>query len=111
MPSENQLEKFKKQLLVTEGELQKEIAFLEKNLDFGSDTDHLEEEADETEEIDNSLGAKLVLEKRLIKVKEALQKIAVGGYGLCEKCGEPIETELLEIDPESEWCKKCKHHK
>jgi len=37
-----------------------------------------------------------------------LGKIQTGTYGICEKCGKPIEHEILAIDPESRFCKACK---
>jgi RNA polymerase-binding transcription factor DksA len=83
--------------------------------DFGSDTDHFEEEADETEEFSNRLGTKLTLERRLEKIEKALTKIKTPArpadgkeYGRCEKCRSEISFSLLEADPESELCQQCK---
>jgi len=48
-----------------------------------------------------------ILEKRLEKVKKAIDKIKNGSYGICEKCFNPIEPERLKIDPAVTTCKKC----
>jgi RNA polymerase-binding transcription factor DksA len=48
------------------------------------------------------------LKNRMDDINNALQKIGTGKYGICEKCGEPIEEEILNIDPESRFCKKDK---
>ena len=48
------------------------------------------------------------LKDRLDEIDIALAKIQSGTYGVCEKCGKPIEYEILSIDPESRFCKECK---
>lgn len=53
---------------------------------------HLEEEA---------------LKTRIIKIEKALKKIEKNIYGLCEKCGKPIEEIRLKIDPAIEFCRNC----
>lgn len=99
----------KKKLLEEQDEIVKEM----KNLgvvDFGSDTEGevAEEEADEAEEFTKNKGIEQELKGRLIDVKNALDKIAAGTYGKCEECGMEIEAGVLEVDPESRWCKMCK---
>jgi RNA polymerase-binding transcription factor DksA len=75
---------------------------------FGDDVDGFEEDADESEENSNDLGIRESFEERLEHIEEALRKIDRGEYGICESCGNPIEKEVLAIDPESEYCKSCK---
>jgi DnaK suppressor protein len=86
-----------------------EIKKNETPVDFGSDIDHFEEESDEAEELGNQLAIAQDLKKRLDDIEVALEKIREGKYGICEKCGREIETEILDIDPESRLCKNCKH--
>ena len=85
-----------------------EIKQAEKPVDFGSDIDHGDEESDQTEEVGNQLAVAQDLKLRLDDVEAALEKIREGKYGVCEKGGEEIEEEILDIDPES---RLCKHHK
>lgn len=98
-----------------EGELQKEKLHLEgaikelsEAVDFGSDQDHLDEEADETEELSNRVGQRATFEERLNRVNEAISRIADGVYGVCAGCGKEIERQVLEASPESTLCKSCK---
>ncbi len=99
----------KKKLLQEQEEIVKEMKTLGV-VDFGSDTEGEvgEEEADEAEEFTKNKGIEQELKARLIDVKNALDKIAAGTYGKCEKCGMEIEAEILNVDPESRFCKMCK---
>ena len=48
-------------------------------------------------------------ERRLIsKVKEALERIDDGAYGVCGLCGEPISEKRLEARPVTTSCIECK---
>ncbi len=46
--------------------------------------------------------------KLLKKIKEALQRIEDGTYGICEMCGEEIGIERLKARPVTTLCIKCK---
>lgn len=48
-----------------------------------------------------------LLKERLAKIEKALTKIEKGNYGLCGKCGQPIEEIRLNIDPAAEFCRRC----
>lgn len=48
------------------------------------------------------------LERRLKSIDYALSVLARGKYGLCERCGQPIEPERLKILPDTTLCAKCK---
>lgn len=91
--------------------ISEEIKRNEKPVDFGSDIDHGDEESDETEEVGNQLAVAEDLKNRLTDIDFALEKIRTGKYGVCETCGKEIEQEILEIDPESRFCKKDKEGK
>jgi DnaK suppressor protein len=41
-------------------------------------------------------------------IKEALDKLDDGSYGLCESCGKPINRERLEAVPYAKLCLECK---
>lgn len=48
-------------------------------------------------------------ESRLIKkVRQALERIEDGTYGICELCGEDISLRRLEARPVTTKCIKCK---
>ncbi len=76
--------------------------------DFGNDVDHLEEEADESESYANRMSIASALKIEVNEIDMALNKIAMGTYGICGKCGSEIPEEVLEVAPESELCSDCK---
>ncbi|EGJ52084.1 RNA polymerase-binding protein DksA [Desulfocurvibacter africanus] len=48
-------------------------------------------------------------ERRLIKkIKEAIQRIDDGSYGICEECGEDISVPRLKARPVTTLCIHCK---
>ena len=67
----------------------------------------MEDEAKEVEEYVNLLPVEYSLETRLRDVKDALQKIKEGKYGVCEGCKKPISKERLKAVPEARLCLKC----
>lgn len=109
--TKEQIENFKNKLLEEKKEIEVDLAKRKKDLDFGSDTDHLEEEADETEELGYYIGLKETLKEKLNAIQNALQKIENKTFGKCEKCGKDIEIEVLRVAPESNLCKHCKMQK
>ena len=46
-------------------------------------------------------------DKMLIEIRKALTRMKLGKYGLCDKCGEMIDTDRLAIDPTIELCVGC----
>lgn len=47
------------------------------------------------------------LEKKIVQTKKALARLRIGKYGICEDCGEMIDTDRLSAFPEATFCKKC----
>ena len=106
MTDENK-EKFKPLLLKEKEALEEKLAEL-TDVDFGTDIDSGEEESDETEEISTNVSLEEGFRGRLEDIDAALEKIESGAYGVCENCGEDIEMDLLEANPESRLCRACK---
>lgn len=48
-----------------------------------------------------------LLQSRLRKVDEALDRLMSGSYGNCSKCGKWIEDTKLEFDPAIAFCIGC----
>ena len=48
-----------------------------------------------------------LLQARLRKVDDALDRLMSGSYGNCSNCGEAIDDTTLEIDPALELCLNC----
>lgn len=49
------------------------------------------------------------LEQKLEEINRALQVAKKGTYGICERCGNPIDPARLEALPETTLCVKCKN--
>ncbi|RPI76331.1 MAG: RNA polymerase-binding protein DksA [Desulfobacteraceae bacterium] len=48
-------------------------------------------------------------ERKLIgKIKEALERIELGAFGVCEECGEDISEARLQARPVTTLCIDCK---
>ena len=47
------------------------------------------------------------LDKRIIEIRKALTKIKIGNYGVCENCGNMIDTDRLMIYPQATRCVNC----
>ncbi len=62
--------------------------------------------ADEVEEFDNALGVNSVLEEKLGDINAALERIARGTYGKCEKGRESIDLNRLRANPAARTCVK-----
>lgn len=75
--------------------------------DFGDKED---ENAAEVAIFEGNLSLEETLEQSLEMINRSLQKIENNTYGLCEKCGNPIEEKRLEIMPTATKCapKNCK---
>ncbi|RIK43549.1 MAG: TraR/DksA family transcriptional regulator [Chloroflexi bacterium] len=48
-----------------------------------------------------------VLERKLQDIDSALRSIEKGQYGICERCGRPIEAARLEVKPDATLCVSC----
>lgn len=106
-----EIENLKKKLEKEQVEIVAELNGLQKPeaVDMGGETADLQdEEADEAEELNTDLAISQPLKERLEGIKATLFRIKEGKFGFCEKCLAEIEKEILEIDPESRWCRACK---
>lgn len=44
--------------------------------------------------------------KAMVQIKKALTRIKIGKYGICEECGQMIDTDRLMAFPEATLCTK-----
>ncbi len=95
------LHEIKKQLLDS-------LEEAKKNLDYGDDVDSFDEETDEAEEYANFLSIKQVIDGRIRRIEQMLNKISDGSYGKCEECGGEIPYSFLKENPDSLLCVECK---
>lgn len=109
MLSKKKLESFKKQLEVRIQELLSQanetvsgMTSEKANLPDPSDRATLESDRNFTLRIRDR-------ERKLIgKIKEALERIENGTYGICEECGEEISEARLKARPVTTLCIDCK---
>lgn len=113
----NKLNHFKDLLLREKEEVLNTLKSRDKN-EFST---NLKDEIDELSMYDNHPGdigtetfqmeMKYALETHekdeLKNVEEALKKIDMGKYGICEFCGKSILEERLEFLPSAKLCSKC----
>ncbi len=62
--------------------------------------------ADNIESYDENNAIVNTLETRYNDVKNSLEKITKGTYGLCQMCDEEIDVERLEANPSAKDCRK-----
>lgn len=48
-------------------------------------------------------------DKAAIQIRKALARIKIGKYGICERCGQMIDTDRLMIMPETTICVDCEN--
>lgn len=46
------------------------------------------------------------LDRKIIQTRKALSRVKVGKYGVCEVCGEMVDTDRLMVYPEATTCVK-----
>ena len=44
------------------------------------------------------------LDRKIIQTKKAMSRVKLGKYGICEDCGEMIDTDRLMVYPEATLC-------
>lgn len=69
-----------------------------------------EEEADQVEAHDIELSLEKNLEDRVMEINDALDRIAQGTYGTCERCGNEIEEARLLANPAARTHTHCETH-
>lgn len=69
--------------------------------------DKEEDNAVEVASYQDNMSLERNLETNLEKIEKALKKMDEGKYGICERCGQPIEENRLEAYPEAALCLKC----
>ncbi len=85
-----------------------ELARLQEALET-TEVDPSADEADpDVVEREKIMALMEAIELRLQEIEAALATAETGSYGICERCGEPIDPERLRIMPEATMCVRCK---
>lgn len=106
------VQKLKERLLRYRGKIEeeeKQISAEDVLLEGGEASRSAEAIDEASEEIGHSFVQVTLSRLRDLKkqIDEALGKMRVGKYGLCERCGQPIDKARLEAFPEATLCLRC----
>jgi len=104
----NEQDKLEKERRRTEEEIARLRSYLETEMErsAGEDDDAPDTAADIYER-EKTLALIKTLEDKLASIEHALRSTAVGRYGICERCGKPIDPARLEIMPHTSLCVRC----
>jgi RNA polymerase-binding protein DksA len=96
----------KERLLQEQAQLLEELKSLRELMQAEVDIEPDEGDA-EIFEREKNAALIAVLEAKLQDVLTALRSIEKGNYGICTRCGKPIEPGRLEVKPDATLCVKC----
>ena len=82
-----------------------------RNVDRISDNAAPDADAEEQFGHARSTAVKEQIDRRIIQTRRALSRIKIGKYGICENCGQMIDTDRLVIYPEATLCVTCEAKK
>lgn len=89
--------------------LQKRKKGIEKEDPF-KDTDRIIDNASPDTEAAEQFGhartsaIRQQIQRNIIQIRKALSRIKIGKYGICEDCGQIIDTDRLMVYPETTLC-------
>ncbi len=63
-------------------------------------------EADEQFGHARTSAMKSLINKQIVQLRKALARVKIGKYGICEECGQMIDTDRLVAFPEATLCAK-----
>ena len=90
-------------------EVSKEDPFA--NLNRQSEKAAPDAEAEEQVAHLRSMAVEVQLQRKIIQTRRALARVKIGTYGICENCGNMIDTDRLMIYPEATLCVTCEKRK
>ena len=95
-----------KKLEIRKKEISKEDPFIDKSrvLDNASPDTDAEEQFGHA----RTSAIREQIDRQIIQTRKALTRIKIGKYGICEDCGNMIDTDRLMAYPEATLCKACK---
>ncbi|MCO6451330.1 MAG: TraR/DksA C4-type zinc finger protein [Caldilineales bacterium] len=96
----------REQLTQQRNDLQEDIEILREALRGEVDVD-VEEGDPDVVEREKNVVLLAAMEARIASIEDALRSIDRGTYGMCERCGNPIPPERLEVKPEATLCVTC----
>ncbi|MBI2123176.1 MAG: TraR/DksA C4-type zinc finger protein [Armatimonadetes bacterium] len=116
--TKRELDEFRKMLQEERERLTEELEAMEEHtpeieeqvgMDVGGGYDEdLADVASSTFEREKGLALESSVQAMLTQVEEALGRIEEGTYGICQRCGDPIDAARLRVLPYATLCIRCK---
>jgi DnaK suppressor protein len=111
----DELKKIEAQLQQQRDEAERELSDLEQQVRESGETlesaegadNHPGDDSDRLAEQERLLTIRSELSARKDDIDLAIQKVAEGGFGQCERCGDDIPTGRLEVLPFARYCVEC----
>lgn len=112
-----QIEQIKDKLIKEKKALEKEVDFIENGIlrqsqqEASGELPYTDSEGDRgsiTFERERDLTLDINVKDILSRVNNALERIDLGTYGKCAKCGKDIQEGRLEVLPYTDSCISCK---
>lgn len=106
MSNDEQVAQERNRLMQEKDQINAELVHLREFLQAEVD---VEPDEGDSEVFEREKNAALiaVLERRLVDIDAALKSMEKGQYGVCQRCGKPIEPERLEVKPDATMCMNC----
>ena len=96
----------RKRLEAERDQVLQDIEMLKESLKGEVDIDAEEGDPDLIER-EKSAALLAALERKLKSIQVALRALDKGIYGICERCGRPIDPERLKVKPDATLCLEC----
>lgn len=110
MLDEKRMQRNKKWLEDEKARLQSDLSHIETFSEQGERPglgSHMADQATEVFEQARDLAVQKQQRDTLELINKALEKMAGGGYGVCERCGEKIDPARLKALPYASLCMSC----
>jgi DnaK suppressor protein len=104
--NEDQITEARARLLVERAEVQMELETLTSRLETKGDYE-LGEGDPMIYQWELNLAMRDRAQQHLAEIEEVLEQLEMGIYGLCERCGKPIEPERLAVLSHTTVCSQC----
>jgi DnaK suppressor protein len=106
MPQQEFVAKEREKLVIERAQIQQDLDSLRELMQAEVDVEIDEGDA-EIFEREKNAALIAVLDRRVQDIDTALRSIEKGSYGICERCGNAIELERLEVKPDATLCLTC----
>ncbi len=111
-----ELKQFERKLVEERQKILKELEYegsqiattqVEASGDLSAYSNHMADQGTETERREITSQILSTRREALFEIDLALEKINQGKYGVCERCGKPINKRRLKFLPQARLCIRC----